>query len=220
MEISSSESFHESDDEDARIRRRRRVKAAKISAAQKRGWRTKVGKRGGKRGRGGRPKTERGFGPPEGSRRGGKRGTTQKRASSSRTVKIEQVDGALGSLQQLFDREPLPARRAQKTRHSAMEKGKEVDRGAKSDVEMGDFLPPDTSASTMSPKRVGQNRYTNMGLGPRLKDEEEGGEGSSAAAVAEEHLAEEAPKRALKSYANMQKRRDVRSILKHRRYRG
>lgn len=185
--VSSSESFHESDDEDARVRRRRRAKAAKVPATRKRGWRTKVGKRGGRSGRGERAKTESGFGPPEGRTRGDKSGTTQKHAFRSRAVNIEQVDGASRPLQELFDRGPLPARRGQKTRHPATDRGKEVNKGANSDIEMESVLSPDTL---------------------------------TAAAFVEEHHAKAAPKRALKSYANMQKKRDVRSLLKYRRRGG
>ncbi|MCJ1245215.1 hypothetical protein MMC30_002416 [Trapelia coarctata] len=218
-EISSSDSFHESDDENARIRRRRRANAARISVTQKRGWRTKVGKRGGKRGRGGRPKTERGFGPAEKKPRGGQRGTRSKRGTKARAVKVEEVEevvGAVATLQDLFHHET--PRHGQKIRHPATEKGKEVDKGNNDDVEMVEDLPPDAFISTTPQKRGWQTRYANMGWEHKVSDGQNGGEGSSAAAFAQAHQAtEEPPKRALKSYANMQKRQDVRSVLKHRR---
>lgn len=217
-EVSSSESFHESDDEDARVRRRRRANAIKISAIQKRGWRAKVGKRGGKRGRGGRPKTERGFGPAEKKTRSAQRGTRRKHGTKARVVKVEQVEdipSAGATLQDLYDRET--PRRSQKTRHPATEKGKEVDKGDNGDVEMVDDLPPDALISTTPQKRGWQTRYANMGWEHKVSGDQNGGEGSSAAALIGEHRPEPPPKRALKSYANMQKRRDVRSVLKHKR---
>lgn len=225
-EISSSESFHESDDEDTRARRRRRAKATKSSTIQKRGWRAKVGRRGGKSGRGGRPRKERGLGRPESRGRGGKRGNPRKSAIKPTTVKMEQVEDVFGGVAN-FDLEALhapiiqdtpPGRRGSKTRHSAVEKGKEVDRGENDEIEVRDYPQADRFTSAVARKRGSQPRHSVMTWSHKANGGQNVGEGSSAAPPTEGHSAPaESPKRALKSYSNIQKRRDISSVLKHRR---
>ena len=218
-EISSSDSFHESDDDDGENKRRRKAKKARKSNIQKRGWRTKAVKRIGKRGERGRSRGPRDLLRQESKLKGGKQ-TAMKRGSRPGFTSMDtgRLDEGMGNddsqavPQDIFDFE-TPQKRAWRTRHGIVGKGKEIDRGDQMEID-------ETPQQAVTPQKRGwQTRYANMGWTHKVHSVHGTGEGSSTSQwfSAEPPDPHSSQKRELKSARSLKshKRRMLGSGLRH-----